>query len=394
MADLARLTSALADKFRIERELGAGEMSHIFVATELANNRTVVIKVVAPEHAGELFADRFSREVKFASRLKHANIVPLLSAGDANGIAYYTMPFVEGRSLRQRLASGDAIPLAEATQILRDVLKALAYAHDQSVVHRDIKPEHVLLSSGKAVVTDFGIAKAISASRTMEISTESPITVSATLTSVGSTPGTPAYTAPEQAVGSVVDARTDLYAWGMMAYELLAGAHPFADRTTPQTMVAAQLTERPAPIGEVNPAVPEAFAGIIMRALEKDADDRPASATEVLAVIDGTAPTAPPAAPRVSTRRTSRDVKVVPAAERDASQDISRRMGVAAALLVFALLVWGWFSRQAAQRNDVPNASAPASPPVAAPETRPDAPLESPRDTRPDRGPGTRMEKP
>ena len=194
MADLPRLTSALADKFRIERELGAGEMSHIFVATELANNRTVVIKVVAPEHAGELFADRFSREVKFASRLKHANIVPLLSAGDANGIAYYTMPFVEGRSLRQRLASGDAIPLAEATQILRDVLKALAYAHDQSVVHRDIKPENVLLSSGKAVVTDFGIAKAISASRTMEISTESPITVSATLTSVGSTPGSPAYT--------------------------------------------------------------------------------------------------------------------------------------------------------------------------------------------------------
>ncbi|MBK7831797.1 MAG: protein kinase [Gemmatimonadetes bacterium] len=247
----------------------------------------------------------------------------------------------------------------------------------------------MLLSSGKAVVTDFGIAKAISASRTMEISTESPITVSATLTSVGSTPGTPAYTAPEQAVGSVVDARTDLYAWGMMAYELLAGAHPFADRTTPQTMVAAQLTERPAPIGEVNPAVPEAFAGIIMRALEKDADDRPASATEVLAAIDGTAPTAPPAAPRVSTRRTSRDVKAVPAAGSATRARHPRRMGVAAALLVFALLVWGVvLSVRQRSATTCRNASAPASPPVAAPETRPDAPLESPRDTRPDRGPG------
>jgi serine/threonine-protein kinase len=360
MPDLARITNALADRYRVERELGSGDTSHVYAATEIALDRPVVIKVVAPEHAGELFADRFAREVKFATRLQHTNIVPVLAAADAGGIAYYTMPLVEGISLRARLASGERIPVEEATRILRDVAQALAYAHDQGIVHRDIKPAHVLLSSGGALVTDFGIAKAISASRTVELSTEAPPNISGTLTSVGSSLGTPAYMSPEQAVGSVVDPRADLYAWGVIAYEVLAGAHPFADRLTPHAMVEAQLTERPVPIAERNPDVPKALADIITRCLEKDADDRPDSAVEVLAAIDGQ-PVAPLAVAEAKKKRTTRDVQAVVVEEDNTSAIISRRMGVAAALLIFALLVWGWFTRQAEPRVDTPSAPVPST---------------------------------
>ncbi len=360
MPDLARITTALADRYRVERELGSDAISRVYAATEIALDRRVVIKVVAPEHAGELFADRFAREVKFATRLQHTNIVPLLAADDAGGIAYYTMPLLDGISLSARLASGDRIPVEEATRILRDVAVALAYAHDQGIVHRDITPEHILLSPGLALVTDFGIAKAISASRTVELSTEAPPNISGTLTSVGSSLGTPAYMSPEQAVGSVVDPRTDLYAWGVVAYEVLAGAHPFADRTTPHAMVEAQLTERPVPIAERNPEVPTALADIITRCLEKDADDRPDSAAEVLAAIDGH-PSPPLTPAEAKKKRTTRDVPVVIAEEDETSAMISRRMGVAAALLIVALLVWGWFTRQVEQRVDTPSTPVPST---------------------------------
>lgn len=362
MPDLARITNALADRYRVERELGSGETTRVYAATEIALDRRVVIKVVAPEQAGELFADRFAREVKFATRLQHPNIVPLLAAADAGGMAYYTMPFVDGISLRARLASGERIPVAETTRILRDVAEALAYAHDQGIVHRDITPGHILLSSGGALVTDFGIAKAISASRTVELSTEAPPNISGTLTSVGSSLGTPAYMSPEQAVGSVVDPRADLYAWGVVAYEMLAGLHPFADRTTPHAMVEAQLTERPVPIAERNPELPPALADIITRCLEKDADDRPDSAAELLAALDGR-PVTPLAPVEAKKKRTTRDVPVVVAEEDDTSAGISQRMGVAATLLIVALLVWGWFTRQAEQRVDTPSPPVPSTAP-------------------------------
>jgi serine/threonine-protein kinase len=274
----------LADRYRIERELGGGGMSRVFLATETALGRTVVVKVVAPELTEGLSAERFTREMRLAARLQQANIVPLLSAGDAGGIAYYTMPFVDGLSLRARLATGD-LPLGETTHILRDVAKALAYAHAQGVVHRDIKPENVLLSGGTAMVTDFGIAKAITASRT-ETSDGAPGSASGTLTSVGSSLGTPAYMSPEQAVGAEVDLRADLYAWGVMAYELLTGAHPFAGKTTTQALVAAHIAEVPAPITSRNAGIPPALASIVMQCLEKDAARRPASAAGVLAAID------------------------------------------------------------------------------------------------------------
>ncbi|HUQ80550.1 MAG TPA: protein kinase, partial [Gemmatimonadaceae bacterium] len=283
---LEQLRSTLGSAYTIDRELGGGGMSRVFLADELALGRKVVVKVVAPELVEGLSAERFTREVKLAARLQQANIVPLISAGNANGLPYYTMPFVDGLTLRARLTNGTAITVAEATHVLRDVAKALAYAHAQGVVHRDIKPENVLLSGGTAMVTDFGIAKALTASRTRELGDLPPIATSSTLTSVGSSIGTPAYMSPEQAVGSQVDLRSDLYAWGVMAYELLAGAHPFAGRTTPQQLIAAHIATAPPPITDRVPGIPVPLGDVIMRCLAKDPSERPASATEVLAALD------------------------------------------------------------------------------------------------------------
>ncbi|HSQ28846.1 MAG TPA: protein kinase [Gemmatimonadaceae bacterium] len=284
-----QLQSVLGATYTVERELGGGGMSRVFVATETALGRSVVIKVVAPGLLEGISADRFTREVRLAARLQQANIVPLLSAGEANGLPYYTMPFVDGLSLRARLASGPPLSLPEAVHVLRDVAKALAYAHAQGVVHRDIKPENVLLSGGTAMVTDFGIAKALSASRTQGDSDE-PLGITSTeLTAAGSSLGTPAYMSPEQAVGSRVDFRADLYAWGIMAYELLAHAHPFAGRATMQQLIAAQIAESPTPLAKKNPAVPPALSALVMQCLEKDPASRPASANELLAALDAAA---------------------------------------------------------------------------------------------------------
>jgi len=307
-----QLRATLGGAYNIERELGGGGMSRVFVADEVALGRTVVIKVVAPELLEGLSAERFTREVRLAARLQQANIVPLLSAGSADGLPYYTMPFVDGLSLRARLTSGAPLGFGEALHILRDVAKALAYAHAQGVVHRDVKPENVLLSAGTAMVTDFGIAKAISVARVGADRPEgdSPKDLpEPTLTSVGSSLGTPAYMAPEQAVGSPVDLRADLYAWGVMAYELLAGAHPFAGRGSAQQLIAAHIAETPAPLTAKRPTIPAAVADVVMRCLEKDPAQRPASAIEVLAALDnastpnapsgdGSPPAASPSRPR------------------------------------------------------------------------------------------------
>ncbi len=282
-AVVAALRAALGAAYTIERELGGGGMSRVFTATETALQRTVVIKVVAPELLQGLSAERFAREVKLAARLQQANIVPLLHAGDAAGVPYYTMPFVDGLSLRARLSTG-AIPPSEALHILRDIAKALAYAHSQGVVHRDIKPENVLLSGGTAMVTDFGIAKALTVSRTVE--QPGVETSGATLTTAGSSLGTPAYMAPEQAVGTTADHRADVYAWGVLAYEMLAGAHPFAGRTTPQQLITAHLTEAPTPLASRNALVHPSLARVVMQSLEKDPVARPSSAAELLAALD------------------------------------------------------------------------------------------------------------
>ncbi|MDZ4864108.1 MAG: protein kinase [Gemmatimonadota bacterium] len=294
---IARLTAALAGRYRIERELGGGGMSRVFLAEELALGRQVVVKVIAPELVEGLSAERFAREVKLAARLQQANIVPVLTAGDADGLPYYTMPFVRGESLRARLASGAPMAVGEAVGILRDVARALAYAHSEGIVHRDIKPENVLLSGGAAVVTDFGIAKAISASRTEDGAK------AATLTQAGGSVGTPAYMAPEQAAGDQVDHRADLYAWGVLAYELLTGAHPFSHHTSIQRLIAAHLTETAASPREKNPAVPAPLAALVQRCLEKEPGRRPASAGEILAELESVATPAPVTVGRAGKRQ-------------------------------------------------------------------------------------------
>lgn len=286
-----RLAAALSDRYRLERELGGGGMSRVYLAEETALGRQVVVKVIAAELAEGLSAERFQREMKLAARLQQANIVPVLTAGVAAGLPYYTMPFVTGESLRARLHQG-VVPLGEAVGILRDVARALAYAHADGVVHRDIKPENILLSGGAAVVTDFGIAKAISVSRTGEGGI-----AGATLTQAGSSIGTPAYIPPEQAAGDAVDHRADLYAWGVVAYELLAGAHPFADKTSAQQLIAAHLAETPAPLSAKAPAIPCDLAALVMRSLEKDPARRPQSAATLLEVLAGTSTPSAAAAP-------------------------------------------------------------------------------------------------
>ena len=285
------LQSALGDAYTIERELTAGGMARVFVATENRLRRRVVVKVLSPELAEGVSAGRFEREIQVVAQLQHANIVPLLSTGEMTGIPYYTMPFVDGESLRARLARPDVLSVAECVDILRDVARALSYAHAHGVVHRDIKPDNILLSHRTAVVTDFGIAKALSASRT------SPSDSS--LTQTGTSIGTPAYMSPEQAAGDPdVDHRADLYAFGCVAYELLTGRPPFVG-PTPQRVIAAHLSETPRPVREVRAGVPAPLATLVMQCLEKSPAHRPAAADDVdLALAAIVTPSGERVAPR------------------------------------------------------------------------------------------------
>jgi len=297
----AYLQSAFGDAYTIERELGGGGMGRVFVAREHALERTVVIKVLLPVLAAGLRAERFAREVRVAAALQHPNIVPLFRAGEAAGLPYYIMPYVQGESLRARLTRDGRLPLANALSVLRDVARALAFAHEQGVVHRDVKPENVLLAGDAAVMTDFGIAKAISSAT--ETAEREPNDT--TLSAVGAVVGTPAYMAPEQAAGDPrVDHRADLYAWGVLAYELLAGAHPFADRTTSQELLAAHLSVTPAPLAQSAPEASPAIATLVMRCLEKDPALRPQSAREMLDELSTvTTPTTADPSPSKRVRR-------------------------------------------------------------------------------------------
>jgi serine/threonine-protein kinase len=290
-----QLQATLGTTYSLTRELGGGGMSRVYVAREEALGRDVVVKMLAPELAEGLSAERFAREIKLAAALQEPHIVPVLAAGvTAEGLPWYTMPYVRGESLRARLVQGP-VPLAEAVAILRDVATALDYAHGQHLVHRDIKPENVLLSGRTAVVTDFGIAKALQASRTQAPGGSGYGARTAALTQLGTSLGTPAYMAPEQAAGdSATDHRADLYAWGVVAYELLAGRHPFAGKTSPQALMAAHFAETPAPLP--TPPVPAGLAALVARCLAKDPADRPASAADVLATVDGASTGAHPGA--------------------------------------------------------------------------------------------------
>jgi len=276
-----QVQAALGSAYTLERELGGGGMSRVFVATETALRRRVVVKVLSAELAEGLSAERFAREIEMAANLQDPHIVPVLNTGTAGKLPWFTMPYVEGESLRARLMRG-TVPYQEAIGILRDVAMALECAHARGVVHRDIKPDNVLLAGRTAVVADFGIAKAVSAARTGGAGASS-----ATLTSVGQSLGTPAYMAPEQATGDPIDHRVDLYAWGVMAYELLAGRHPFSDKSTTQQLIAAHIAERPKPLGSVKPGLAPPLSAFVMRCLEKSPGDRPSSAGAILEALDG-----------------------------------------------------------------------------------------------------------
>jgi len=282
------LQAALGDTYRIDRELGGGGMSRVFVAEETRFGRDVVIKVLASDQGASFSAERFEREIRLAARLQHPHIVPLLSAGEVNGLPYYTMPFVAGSSLRERMQAGP-IHQHDAQNILRDVAKALAYAHRQGIVHRDIKPENILLNEGTAMVADFGVARAVQAASTMVGGGGT------TLTQAGMQIGTPMYMAPEQAAGDPsVDFRADLYAFGVMAYELLAGQHPFGSRKSAYAMVVAHMTETPAPITTHATAVSQSMASVVMQCLGKDPSERPQSASDIVAALEAGATTPVP----------------------------------------------------------------------------------------------------
>ncbi|MBL0169862.1 MAG: protein kinase [Gemmatimonadaceae bacterium] len=346
-----QLQTTLGDAYTLERELGGGGMSRVFVAHERALGRTVVVKVIAPELAEGVSAERFAREVKLAARLQQANIVPVLSTGSSGSLPYYTMPFVTGESLRARIAGGAALGVAQAVSILRDVARALAYAHSQGVVHRDIKPENILLSGGTAVVTDFGIAKALSASRTLDGSANS--STSASLTQAGGSIGTPAYMAPEQAVGADVDLRADIYAWGVVAYELLTGTHPFAGKVNSAQMIAAHLSETPAAVTSRNRDVPTALDDLVQRCLSKDPTHRPANAEEVLQSLDGVV------TPSGATGARSHSVRTMP-------RRSPRSVAIAAGVLVVAIVAAVWVKTRQPLGNSRGYAAVAAAPASAA----------------------------
>ena len=276
----AQLQHTLGDDITLDRELGGGGMSHVFVATETALGRQIVVKVLPAEAAAAVSAERFKREIQVAARLQHPHIVPVLSAGESAGLPFYTMPYVRGESLRARLSKSGELSVNETIHILRDVASALAYAHGEGVVHRDIKPENVILSGGVAVVTDFGIAKA------MDLSAAGRAHAPENLTSLGMALGTPAYMAPEQASADPhVDHRADIYSFGCVAYEMLAGSSPFAGRPM-QQQLAAHVTETPEPLSHRRANAPPELASLVMQCLEKRPGDRPQSGQDLIAALD------------------------------------------------------------------------------------------------------------
>ena len=280
---LPRLAAALADRYRIERELGQGGMATVYLAEDLKHHRKVAIKVLKPELAAVLGAERFVQEITTTANLQHPHILTLFDSGEADGFLYYVMPYIEGESLRDRLDREKQLPLDDALAIAREVADALSYAHARGIVHRDIKPENILLADGHAIVADFGIAKAVSDAGATR------------LTATGMSVGTPIYMSPEQAAGEQdLDGRSDLYSLACVLYEMLAGQPPFTGPTA-ANVVHQHLTADARPVSQLRPAVPASIADMLARALAKNPADRFSPAAQFAAALVPLASAAAPA---------------------------------------------------------------------------------------------------
>jgi serine/threonine-protein kinase len=276
-----RVQEALGEGYEVTEEMPGGGMSRLFLALDRSLGRRVVVKLLPEDRLLGLSPDRFQREIRLTASLSHANIVGILAAGVMEGVPYYIMPYVEGRSLRTMLDDRGPLPVREVVSILRDVARACAFAHAKGIIHRDIKPGNILLAGGAAVITDFGVAKAIASSAEAETRHSD-----ATITRAGFTIGTPAYMAPEQAAADhTIDQRADIYSLGVVAFEMLSGQVPFEGRT-PRELLTAQLTLPPPPLERLRPEVPPALGALVRACLAKDPADRPQSAQAVLAALD------------------------------------------------------------------------------------------------------------
>jgi len=293
------LRQSVADRYAIEHEVGRGGMATVFLAEDRRHGRPVALKVLHPQLATALGPDRFLREIQIAARLQHPHIVPLYDSGQAGDLLFYVMPFIPGESLRQRMQREPQLPLEDAVRIARGVAAALDYAHRQQIVHRDIKPENVMLHEGEALVTDFGIAKAVSAA------------AGDNLTQTGTAIGTPSYMSPEQAGGEAeLDGRSDIYSLGAMLYEMVAGTAPFTGPTV-QAIISKLFTDPPPPIRELRTDVPDWLESAVIRCLEKPAASRWATASQLAhALTWPTGTSTPPGMPSGS--GTPKSIAVLP----------------------------------------------------------------------------------
>ncbi|MEP7326093.1 MAG: protein kinase [Gemmatimonadota bacterium] len=316
------LAAALADHYRIERELGQGGMATVYLAEDLKHHRKVAVKVLRPELAAAMGPERFAREIEVAARLQHPHILGVFDSGEVDGFFYYVMPYVEGETLRDRLARSGELPVSDALRLLGEIAEALAVAHRGGVVHRDIKPENILLSGRHALIMDFGVAKAVTEASGRQ-----------QLTTAGVALGTPAYMAPEQATADPqLDHRVDIYALGVLAYEMLTGYPPFHG-LTPQQTLAAHVTQAPRPVTERRPGISPTLEAIIMRCLAKRPADRFQTADELVAAIE---PLATPSGGMTPTH-------TMPVAAVAASRGMAGWVKVVGGVGVLAVLVGGVF---------------------------------------------------
>jgi serine/threonine-protein kinase len=336
--EVAQVTKALAGRYRIEGVLGEGGMATVYLAEDQKHQRKVAVKVMRPELAATLGADRFLREVQIAAKLQHPHVLPLFDSGESGGVLYYVMPLVEGESLKDRLAREGALPPDDALRLAREIAEALSYAHKRGIIHRDIKPANILLSEGHALVADFGIARAVEDGSGQA------------LTKTGLAVGTPQYMAPEQATGERdVDGRADVYATGAILYEMLAGEPPFTGSNA-RAILTKSLTERPKPITQVRAGLVPILDTVVQKALAKSPDDRYATAADFVAALDASRSQSSGALPAITPPQAT---QVVPAVGSRRST-VLRVVGIGAIALVAA--GGAWFALRGRRPGPLPHA--------------------------------------